>query len=204
MQPVTVIATVNLYNVKLVSQAGRAITVAFDISNREGVQPGVKYGFLLTQSGKAGQVAADEKVFDEVLTLAPGAQLHKEITYTAPAQLSGTYDLWISSRTINGLPLGTLSVGKVTFYPSAEGSVSVDPASCYLTLQGDAKNTRYLQLQGVDIAATETLVAHCSGFKHDTSDSGSHTRICDSLPQCIRCGCLCCGRGHCVRYPCSQ
>lgn len=163
--PTTVlVATVNIYNATIVSQSGRTINISFDLANREGIQPEVKYGVSLTQSTPDGQVIADEKVFDEVLTLGAGAQVRREITYVVPAQLSGTYDLWISSRSSRGLPFGSSLLGKVTFYPSTEGAVSIDPSSCYLTVQGDAKNTRYSQLQGVDIAATETIDAHCAIF----------------------------------------
>jgi hypothetical protein len=159
---VVVIATVNIQNTQIVSQSGRVMTIAFDLTNREGIQPAVKYGVSLIQSSAAGKLVADEKVFDEVLTLGEGANIHKEITYTVPEQISGTYDLFVSSRNSNGMPLGSMLVGMVTFYPSAEGSVSIDPSSCFLSVKGDAKNTRYTLLQGVDIASTETLEAHCA------------------------------------------
>jgi hypothetical protein len=160
--PVVVIATVNIYNAKIVSQSGRAITIAFDLTNREGIQPGVKYGVSLTQSKPTGQVVADEKVFDEVLTLGAGANIHKEITYTVPEQISGTYDLFISSRNTDGLSLGAMLLGIVTFYPSTQGLISIDPSSCYATVKGDVKNIHYSSIQGVDIAEAETLEAHCA------------------------------------------
>jgi hypothetical protein len=111
---VTVIATVNIYNAKIVSQSGRTLTIAFDLSNREGIQSGVRYSAYLAQSVPTGGMIVDKKVYDEVLTLGAGATIHKEITYTVPDYISGTYDLWIESESTNGLPLASMILGKAT------------------------------------------------------------------------------------------
>ena len=156
------VATVNINNARITAQTGNTVDISFDLTNREGVQPGVQYGVFLTQTGANGQVVVDEKVYVETLTLGPGSTIHKTIQYVAPEQLSGVYDLWLSSRNSEGLSLAVAGIGKVRFQPAPGGTVLIDTSSCYVTVAGDAKKERYTLYQGVDIASTEALEGHCS------------------------------------------
>lgn len=110
-EPIAV-ATVNIQDAVLVSQAGSTITVGFDISNRVGIQPDVLYAVSLSQKGTDGRFSLlDMKVYaDDVLTLRGGETVHKEITYEASTALSGTYRIWLEARSTGGLLLAFAQV----------------------------------------------------------------------------------------------
>ncbi len=55
-----VLATVNIQNAKIVSQKDNTFNISFSLSNREGVQSGVKYGIELIKDNK---YVVDEKIF---------------------------------------------------------------------------------------------------------------------------------------------
>ena len=84
------IATVNIQNAKIISQEGNTLRIAFDLTNREGIQTGVRYAVQLIASTTKGQFLADEKVYPGTLTLAEHSSAHQDITYTAPPSLSVT------------------------------------------------------------------------------------------------------------------
>src|SRR3989338_7530408 len=52
-----VVATVNIYDAEIVSQQGNIFSLSFDLSNREGAQPAVRYAVQLIDQK---QVVADE------------------------------------------------------------------------------------------------------------------------------------------------
>ncbi len=161
-QSITV-ATVNIYDAKIVAQKGNTITLSFDISNREGIQPQIKYGIELIKEDTQGQTRVDEKVYDEILSLSENSQVHKEITYQAPANLKGEYTILISSKNTNGFPLALAFVGKVIL--STENNtetIDILPETCFLQVQGEKKTPSYIPLQGVDISSTENLIAVCT------------------------------------------
>lgn len=57
------VATVNIYDAKIVSQDNNRIKISFDLSNREYVQPDVKYLVQLIREDKdANQLIIDEFV----------------------------------------------------------------------------------------------------------------------------------------------
>ncbi len=158
-----VVATVNIYDAKIVAQNGHAVTLSFDISNSEGAQPQVKYGVELIKEGVYGQVRVDEKVYDEILSLSANSQVHKEIIYQAPANLNGEYTIFISSKNTNGFPLTLALVGKVVLSGDINAeTIDILPETCFLQVEGEKDLPKYTLLQGVDISDTENLIATCT------------------------------------------
>lgn len=162
------IATVNIYNAKVDSQSGNVFNLSFDISNRVGVQPNVKYSVILSTSTSTTKTVFDEYVYDDVLSLGENSSVHKKITYVAPATLSGTYELLISSKNENGFPFALASIGKVTLVAKTQG-VQINNDSCYLTIQGEKGLPHYTLLQGVDVLSSEVLLANCKVVNNTTS-----------------------------------
>jgi len=153
----TILADINLSNVAILSQEKNVIKIGLDIENRSVVsQPDIRYGIELVSTTNKGQEKVDTFVADEAIAIAGKQSLHRDITYTAPTALSGTYDLWVIAKTTGGLVLGLASPGKVTF--SAFGDrIAIDSASCYLSVGGG----KYTLSQGVDIAKDEDLILTC-------------------------------------------
>lgn len=160
-QSTVVLATVNIRDAKIVSQEGNTFHISFSLSNREGVQMGVKYGVQLVSENGNSSFIMDEKIYPEVLTLGENSNVSKEITYTAPQNLSGTYALLLSSKNESGFPFALAFVGNVTLTASVKG-ITVDPTSCFLQVSGEKGSPHYDLTQGVDIAQTENLILTCS------------------------------------------
>ncbi len=157
------VATVNIYDAKIISQSGNTFAISFDISNRVGVQSGIKYSVTLVKP-KTGDVA-DEHVYSEVLALGENQTITKTITYTAPASVSsGTYQLWLRSNNDRGLPLALANLGNITITSSNTPKVDILGDTCYLTVDGEKSVKKYTLRQGVDIANTESLTATCKVF----------------------------------------
>ena len=161
-----VIATVNIYDAKIVSQDKNNIIISFDLNNREKAQPGIKYAINLVQKGDGdARTLVDQKVYDEVLSLSENTTITKQITYQAPEYLSGNYEIWVTSQTDKGLPLGQGLAGEVKLTGNNE---YINLSDCYLQVQGEAKDKKYALGQGVDVNPEETLLANCtakSNFK---------------------------------------
>ncbi len=159
------IATVNIWKASVRSQVDNEITIAFDINNGVGVQPQVIYAITLSQKGADGRyIPIDTKVYgQDVLSLGEGETVHREVVYTAPAFLSGTYVVGIDSRNSNGLSFAfvNLTTQPVTLQGTG-GHIAVDPDTCFLTVDGETSDKKYSLRQGVDVAANENLTAHCT------------------------------------------
>ena len=156
-----VLATVNIQDTKIVSQSNNTLKITFNLSNREGVQTGVKYGVKLIKETSKGQFLVDEKVYDESLTLAEHTTITKEITYIAPPNLSGDYTVFVNSKNENGFPFGTALAGKIKLTSSVKG-IEISPESCTLSVVGETGSPTYNLTQGVDISSTETLKLTCT------------------------------------------
>lgn len=167
-QKVITLATVNIQQPKIVSESGHSLILSFDISNREGIQTGVKYGVQLLSEIEKRQTITDERIYSEVLTLAEQSNVHKEIVYSAPAGLSGDYKVILISRNNEGLLLAIAFVGMVTL--PKESGVSIDSLSCYLQVSEENDNPRYALIQGVDIDPNESLLLTCE-VSNSTSDA---------------------------------
>jgi hypothetical protein len=157
------VATVNIYDAKIVSQDGNDITISFDISNREGYQPQVRYGVDLIQQNSDGEPSLlDRHVYDDTLSLGPNETVHKEITYSAPATANGTFQVMVVSMNDESMPLGVNEAGEVTLQAKSS-AINIIPSSCYLTTSSDAdSSTKYALAQGPDIKPTDSLMLHCS------------------------------------------
>ena len=157
-----VLATVNIYNATS-TQENNKITISFDITNRVGVQPGVKYAVMLVSEKDNKQTIIDEYVYDEVLNLGEHSSIHKTVVYEAPPNLEGKFKVIVFSKNINGFPLSFLPVGDITLIKrvSIMDPFNIDTSSCFLTVQGETGNKKYTPDQGVDISSEENLESNC-------------------------------------------
>lgn len=160
-QSTTVLATVNIQDAKIVSKDGNAFHISFNLSNRVGIQAGVKYGVQLVSGTKDAQIIADEKVYQETLTLEEHSTVAKEIVYTAPQNLSGAYTLYLVSRNGSSFPLAFAFAGKVILSVTAKG-LTINSSSCFLQVEGEKGSPHYTLRQGVDIAQNENLLLVCA------------------------------------------
>ncbi|MDP1619730.1 MAG: hypothetical protein Q8M12_01890, partial [bacterium] len=138
---------------------------SFDLANGESVQPEVKYAVRLIRSSETEQVVVDEKIYEEVLDLKNGETLKKEIEYTAPAYLEGTFQLWLMAQNQSGLDLALSNAGEISLTGNNR-YIEVIPESCYLKVEGEAEDVKYSLFQGVDIKSEEKLLAVCELANH--------------------------------------
>ncbi|MCX6754606.1 MAG: hypothetical protein NTU81_02145 [Candidatus Nomurabacteria bacterium] len=162
----TIVATVNIVNAKITSQVGNTFNISFGLSNREGLQTGVKYGVKLIMDKT--KYVSDEKVYDESITLYENSTINRDIVYTAPTLKAGTYSLVLSSQNTGGFPFGIVSLGKVKLVEAPKG-VIVQNDSCYLTVEGEKGSPHYKLTQSIDISASESLRITCSALNEKST-----------------------------------
>lgn len=155
----TLVASVNIQGVSIVAQEGNTFTLKFNLTNGAGVQSGVLYRVQLMSKAEKGQVAVDEKVYDDTVFLPENTVVEKTITYTAPTALTGTYTLYIDAKNEKGFPFGINSFGEVTLQGST-GGVSVNPDSCSIAV-GMQKYTLNGP-QGILVNPADTLALTCT------------------------------------------
>ncbi|MDZ4384898.1 MAG: hypothetical protein U0944_00590, partial [Candidatus Moranbacteria bacterium] len=73
-QAVTV-ATVNIYDAQITRQDNNSIQLTFDLSNREQIQPDVRYAVQLM---KDRQILMDEQIYPETISLNENETIKKE------------------------------------------------------------------------------------------------------------------------------
>jgi len=155
----TLVATVNINDAKIFSQEKNIFKIGFSLSNREGLQTGVKYGVQLIPDG--ANYIADEKVYDESLTLAENTTQKIDLVYEAPGQLSGSFTLLLSSKNESGFSFGIKSLGKIKLVASIKG-IQIANESCLLSVEGEKGALQYKISQSVDIDMSEALRLSCS------------------------------------------
>jgi len=163
-QKVITIATVNVQDAKLIKQDGQTLTISFTISNRLGIQPAVIYGIQLFERSSEGVLSlADQKIFSgDVLSLGVNTSVHKEISYSAPSYLKGTYVIKVEARNSDGMLFGNARLRDSITLNGINKVLSIDQTKCFLSVGGEAGNETYTLSQGVDISKSETLTVHCS------------------------------------------
>jgi hypothetical protein len=138
-QKAVLVATVNIQDAKIVSQKDSTLDISFNLTNRVGVQTGVKYSVeLLAKQGK-GYIVIDRKIYEETLALSENTKIAKEIAYTAPANIDGTYIVRISSSTTSGILLAGATLGEIKFKGTTLSSIRIVPESCILKTINDPK-----------------------------------------------------------------
>ena len=156
------LATVNIQNARIISQDSHTLVVGFDLTNRVGVQPHVRYSIqLIGTNATGGRFIADEYIFPDDVSLNENTDVPKQITYVAPPSLKGKFEVYLQSKSDTGFPLAVSDVGKATFETATSGFEVIEN-TCYLSIQGEKGSPKYTLLQGVDIKPTETLVLHCN------------------------------------------
>ncbi len=177
-----VVADVNIYNAKIVSQNDRSFSISFDILNKSGAQPQIKYAVKLTKTIEKKEILVDEKIYDESISLEQNGSISRTVAYEVPAPLTaGAYSIWIMSENQSGMPLGIAFVGKVKIEKSVSNTAEIVPNSCSLEVSGGTTTRKYSVEIGAVLKEGESLSIKCkinSLFSSDVSVSPKfETRI---------------------------
>ncbi len=163
----TIVATVSLNNAKIISNTGRDYQISFDISNRVGAQPQVKYAVRLTRVSAENETSIDEKVYEEILSLGENTTISKTINYSIPASTPvGTYRIWIDSENESGLMLGIAMAGEAQVTESVSNTVEIVPDSCSIVTGAG----EFLLTQGISINSTDMPTVKCKVTSSFSSD----------------------------------
>lgn len=171
-----VVSTVSISNTKIVSQNNRDFVISFDISNKTGIQPNVRYAIQLAKIPTAKQSIQeqlDEKIYDEALTLGTNAFISKTINYSIPFSIAaGSYRLFLESKNENGLLLSIAFIGDIKITGGVvSGGIEIFPESCYFTLGTSTDATKYAMKEGISILSTDNFILNCkieSDFSSNT------------------------------------
>ncbi|MEK9178078.1 MAG: hypothetical protein AAB777_03110, partial [Patescibacteria group bacterium] len=94
-----VVADVNIYNSKIISQDNNTVVIGFDIFNRTGIQPDIRYSIQLVKIDEQnnGGAVADTYIYPEIVNLGENMTVHKQVSYSIPPGLRGKYEVWVIS-----------------------------------------------------------------------------------------------------------
>ncbi len=158
---VILLADVNAYDAKVISQKGNEVNISFDIANGAGVQSGIKYGVSLIKETGGAQSLVDEFIYQEVLSLSSNSTIKKNVKYIAPLGLNGEYTLLVTIKNESGMPMGMVTAGKVTLVSTVK-TIEILPETCSLGVVNEKNSPKYDLIQGVDIEKTENLKLTCT------------------------------------------
>ncbi len=159
-----VVADVNIYNSKIISQDNNTVVIGFDIFNRTGIQPDIRYSIQLVKIDEQnnGGAVADTYIYPEIVNLGENMTVHKQVSYSIPPGLRGKYEVWVISQNSSGLMLGLGRAGIVTLVGNSAATIEILSETCSLAVQEDKSKARYSLLQGVDISSSESLIITCA------------------------------------------
>lgn len=166
---IELLSTVNIKNVKILSSKENDFILSFDITNREISQDNVKYGVKLIGNNDKGQFVADEQVYSEILKLEENTSIHKEIKYTAPSNLGGKYNIYITAKNTSGFPFGSMQGGEISITPSTTG-INIMPDSCFVSVENEIPNKKYSLSEGVDVNVLENIILNCEVINSSTKE----------------------------------
>lgn len=140
IQQAVLVADVSLENAALISQNDATVELSFTLTNGAIQQTGVRYGVTLIAQKGDTQIVVDEKVYDETLTLNEHSSTPVTLSYTAPSQITGAYDIYITSKNSNGFPFGITKVGEVLLAATTTG-ISIATDTCYTHIATDPQSS---------------------------------------------------------------
>ncbi len=127
------VAYVHIYGNSLVSQQDRDFVISFSLASIAGAQPQVKYAVSVTKASSSNQTIYDEKVYDEVISLAKGESISRIINYILPASLpADTYRLVVKIKNGSGLMLASsfLADVKISSVAKTANNIEIVNDSC--------------------------------------------------------------------------
>ncbi|MDR3559469.1 MAG: hypothetical protein P4L58_03645, partial [Candidatus Pacebacteria bacterium] len=157
---VEVISTININSAAIISQSGSDLKIAFNLTGGKQIQPDLKYGVFLVVPGNGENIVADQKIYPETLVLAANSTIHKEITYTIPAWISGNFDVWVKVENSKGVLMSQDMAGNIKRNGQTDNFINIDSSSCSLQVDGTGQKYTLDQSPPV-IAPSENLILTC-------------------------------------------
>lgn len=156
-----VLATVNIQDAKIVSRENNVLNIFFKITNREGAQSGIKYSVNLIQKTGKTQTTADEYIYPEVISVGANSVLEKNITYTVPANMNGTYTIVILAKNYSGLPLGITSLGEIELVSTVK-TAEILSETCLTSTSADKNVSSTPINKAINISSKENILLTCT------------------------------------------
>ncbi len=142
-----------------ISADHRGYVLEFELANEGETQPQIKYIVELHQKvGDDQYVIADQKAYEDTVSLAKGQTVKKKISYTIPNTLHGDFRIMILAANDKGLPYGGGIIDNITVSEAVPG-IAVDISECFLSIEGNTK--KYPLMTGTDINPDENVFLQC-------------------------------------------
>lgn len=146
------LSRLNIYNVDIVAQDERNLTIYFNVQNEVGIQPDIKYGVFLERGG----VIIDQEIYDEAFDAREGEIIARALTYIAPTYLEGEYTVFVELQNDRGLLMGQRVAGTINL-TAENNSLVIDTASCRVFMG----NKTYFMGEGYISSPNEMITAIC-------------------------------------------
>lgn len=172
-EPETVLmATVNIFNPESKKTGSVSYSISFQIHNRVGVQPDIRYGISLIDT--ESQVTVDLQLVNEAITLGEDEGIDVTLDYTIPSFIpDGVYRLEITAQNQNGLLLATSPISypkKNIAIKNSNTEVSLD--NCVLNVEREDSGLSFSNDQDTSVNPREKLKATCN-ISNKTSKDGN-------------------------------
>lgn len=154
----TLVASVNIQGISIVSQEDNKFNLSFNLTNGKGVQSGIHYRVRLVTATEKGDIVRDEKIYDDTVFLPENSSVKKDISYTAPSTLSGTYKLHIDAQNEKGFLFAIASFGDITLSSDTTGVV-INAEKCSVKI--GAQESSITPFQGILANKSESLMVTC-------------------------------------------
>lgn len=163
-------ATVNIFNSTNTKTGTNSYSISFQIHNRVGIQPNIRYGIGLIDV--ESKLMVDLQLVNEAITLGENEGRDITLDYTIPGFIpDGIYKIVVTAQNQNGLPLATRPIGYPEKYVTIQnnnGGVLFE--DCFLTVDGDETGAKFNNIQGVDLKPEEKLRATCQILNNTSRD----------------------------------
>ena len=168
-QEAIVLATVNIDNAKIISRNGNDFKISFDLSNTKNVQPDVRYGIQVYRKEGNEKFVVYQNIYKEILSLPENFEETKQIDFSLPSFLKGTYNLSLIVAGTSGLEFAEEKLGEINAEGSAE-YIEIAPEKCSLLLNDGSKIYKYPLDYGVDVGQDDQLYFSCKTDSHYAKD----------------------------------
>jgi len=148
---------VSISDIVVSSLGNRSFKISFALNNQGSAEPDVRYGLILSTTGKNG-APVDEQVYSRNFSLDANASVNDSINYAiSPLLPAGSYQLAMIVADQSGAVLGSTALQEITVGSTTQPSLEIVPDSCALLVSGNK------QANTIAFAsATDTLSVSCA------------------------------------------
>ena len=159
-------------NARIISQKNNNFTLKLNFQTKNNAAKSIVHYYIsLYKTDAQGKVVGFSPIDiarykDDIVLEGSATGLEKEISYQAPAYLTGNYDLIVEYANEVGASRDSIDLGTVKLTGNNKDFLEIYPETCSLRIANEATPQKYNLMQGVDVAKNEDLILTCAVENH--------------------------------------